>query len=67
VVLTDSGNSMVASTLTNENGEYFFTLKGGEYTITIKKKGFKEQSEKINLPQSTTETISLEKGYLLKK
>lgn len=67
VILTDAANSIVASTLTNENGEYFFTLKGGEYTITIKKKGFKEQSEKINLQQSTTETISLEKGYLLKK
>ncbi len=67
VVLTDNNNNVVASTNTNENGEYFFTLKGGDYTLTIKKKGFKEQSEKINLAQSITETISLEKGYLLKK
>lgn len=67
VILTDVNNSVVASTNTNENGEYFFTLKGGDYTLTIKKKGFKEQTEKINLAQSTTETISLEKGYLLKK
>ena len=67
VVLSDEKNSVVASTNTNENGEYFFTLKGGDYTLTIKKKGFKEQTEKINLAQSTTETISLEKGYLLKK
>lgn len=67
VVLTDNNNNVVASTNTNENGEYFFTLKGGDYILTIKKKGFKEQSEKINLAQSITETISLEKGYLLKK
>ncbi|MFN8229992.1 MAG: carboxypeptidase regulatory-like domain-containing protein [Bacteroidia bacterium] len=67
VVLTDENNTVVASTNTNENGEYFFTLKGGDYTLIIKKKGFKEQTEKINLAQSTTETISLEKGYLLKK
>lgn len=67
VILTDDAGIQVASTNTNENGEYFFTLKGGNYTLSIKKKGFKEITEKIEVKLSTKETITLEKGYLLKK
>jgi hypothetical protein len=67
VVLTDDAGAQVASTNTNENGEYFFTLKGGGYNLSIKKKGFKDISEKINLSTSDKETVTLEKGYLLKK
>ncbi len=67
VVLKDASGTQVASTTTNENGEYFFTLKGGNYKLTINKKGFKEISEEIVLKTSDKETISLEKGYLLKK
>lgn len=67
VVLTDASGAQVSSTTTNENGEYFFTLKGGNYKITITKKGFKEISENFELKQSDKETISLEKGYMLKK
>lgn len=67
IVLTDNAGAQVASTNTNENGEYFFTLKGGDYTLTVKKKGFKEVSEQINLKISDKETVTLEKGYLLKK
>jgi Tol biopolymer transport system component/Tfp pilus assembly protein PilF len=67
VVLTDDAGAQVASTNTNENGEYFFTLKGGGYNLSIKKKGFKDITEKINLSTSDKETVTLEKGYLLKK
>ena len=67
VVLSDAAGVKVSSTSTNENGEYFFTLKGGSYTLSIKQKGFKEISELIDLKQSDKETVSLEKGYLLKK
>jgi Tol biopolymer transport system component len=67
VVLTDASGAQVSSTTTNENGEYFFTLKGGNYKITITKKGFKEISENFELKHSDKETISLEKGYMLKK
>ncbi len=67
IIVTDNANAQIASTTTNENGEYFFTLKGGNYSLTVKKKGFKEISEKIDLKVSTVETITLEKGYLLKK
>jgi len=67
VVLTDASGAKVSSTSTNENGEYFFTLKGGNYKLTINKKGFKEIAEEIVLKTSDKETISLEKGYLLKK
>lgn len=67
VSLKDEQNKVVASTLTNENGEYFFTLTGGKYILEIKKKGFIEISEPIELPKSVKETVILEKGYLLKK
>lgn len=67
IIITDGAGANVGSTFTNENGEYFFTLKGGNYTITVKKKGFKEITDKIELKLSTIETITLEKGYLLKK
>lgn len=67
IVLHDESGAQVTSTNTNENGEYFFTLKGGNYKLTVKKKGFKEISESINLKSSDKETVTLEKGYLLKK
>ncbi len=67
IIVTDDATSQVASTFTNENGEYFFTLKGGNYTLSVKKKGFKDITEKIELKLSTKETLTLEKGYLLKK
>ncbi len=67
VILTDDAGTQIGSTNTNENGEYFFTLKGGVFNLTVKKKGFKEISEKVDLKISTKETITLEKGYLLKK
>lgn len=67
VIITDEAGNNVGSTYTNENGEYFFTLKGGNYTISVKKKGFKDVTEKIELKSSTKETVTLEKGYLLKK
>jgi Tol biopolymer transport system component len=67
IVLFDASGTQISSTTTNENGEYFFTLRGGNYKLTINKKGFKEISENIELKQSDKETISLEKGYLLKK
>lgn len=67
VVLTDDAGAQIASTNTNENGEYFFTLKGGNYNLNVKKKGFKDVSEKIILKNSDKETVTLEKGYLLKK
>jgi Tol biopolymer transport system component len=67
ITVTDSNNSPVASTNTNENGEYFFTMRGGKYSIHIKKPGFKDISEDIELGTSEKETVILEKGYLLKK
>ncbi len=67
IVLSDASGAQFSSTTTNENGEYFFTLKGGNYKLSIKKKGFKEITEDIVLKTSDKETVSLEKGYLLKK
>lgn len=67
VTLKDEQNQTVASTLSNENGEYFFTLPGGKFTILIKKKGFSEITESVELGKSTKETVIVEKGYLLKK
>jgi len=67
ISLKNEQNEIIASTLTNESGEYFFTLIGGKYTLEVKKKGFQSISELIELNASIKETIVLEKGYLLKK
>jgi Tol biopolymer transport system component len=68
IVITDNSGASVASTVTNENGEYFLTLKGGaNYRITVNKKGFKEVTEEFELKADPKETVILEKGYLLKK
>jgi Tol biopolymer transport system component/Tfp pilus assembly protein PilF len=67
ITIKDNAGAQVGSTSTGENGEYFLTMKGGAYDITVKKKGFKEITEKFELKNSDKETITLEKGYLLKK
>jgi len=67
VQLKDASGNVVATAFTNETGEYLFALRGGQYTISISKKGFKEITEPVNLALSDKETVVLEKGYLLKK
>lgn len=66
IKVTNLSNQEVSTTLTNENGEYFFTLKGGQYQLEISKKGYAPISEKIELPLEAAETPIVEKGYLLK-
>jgi Tol biopolymer transport system component len=64
----DETGTKVASTTTNENGEYFITLKGGmKYTMTVKKKGFKDVTETVELKLGNKETYALVKEVLLKK
>lgn len=68
IQFADESGAKIASTVTNENGEYFITLKGGvKYTMTLKKKGFKETSEVVDLKLGTKETFTLVKEFLLKK
>jgi Tfp pilus assembly protein PilF len=67
VTLKDGSGAMIASTETNENGEYFFTLTGGTYTLHLTKKGYKEISEPVEVGKSEKETVVVEKGYLLNK
>lgn len=67
VIIKDDKDSQIASANTNENGEYFFTMKGGKYSITVRKKGFLDINESFDLGLSEKETVTLEKGYLLKK
>ncbi len=67
ILVKDEGNNTIASTNTNENGEYFFTMKGGKYSLVVRKKGFQEINEAFDLGMSEKETVILEKGYLLKK
>ncbi len=66
IKVTNLSNQEVNTTTTNENGEYFFTLKGGQYKLDIVKKGYAPISEKIELPMESKETPIVEKGYLLK-
>jgi Tol biopolymer transport system component len=64
----DETGNKVASTTTNENGEYFITLKGGmKYAMTVKKKGFKDTTETVELKLGSRDTYSLVKEVLLKK
>lgn len=69
ITITSESGENVGSTITNENGEYFITLKGGAtYTIKANKKGFAEASETIKLGLGKNgETFSLEKQLLLNK
>jgi len=61
-------NKEIASTTTNEAGEYFLTLKGGmTYMLEVSKPGFKTIRENIELKLDPKDTFTLEKGYLLKK
>ena len=69
VELTTESGEKVASTVTNEQGEYFFSVKGGmTYKIRISKKGFTDTNETVELPTGKNgETASLEKQFLLNK
>lgn len=67
VNLKDESGTVVFSTITNESGEYFFTLQAGEYVLEINKKGFQPISEKVAVAKSEKQTVIVEKGYLLKK
>ncbi|MDF2448044.1 MAG: tpn50 [Bacteroidota bacterium] len=68
VQILDSSNSQVATTTTNENGEYFITLKGdATYIVKVAKKGYKTVEEKVDLKIGKTETYSLEKQIMLSK
>lgn len=66
--IMDANGKEIGSTVTNENGEYFMTLKGGEmYTIKVVKKGYKPAEEKVDLKLGKTDAFSLEKQIMLTK
>lgn len=67
VSVKDESNKLVASGNTNENGEYFLTMRGGNYTLLVQKKGYKDIEEKFELGKSAEQTVILEKGYLINK
>lgn len=68
VMILDETGKTVASTVTNENGEYFLTLKGNvSYTVKLSKKGYKTHEEKVDLKLGDKETYILEKQFLLNK
>lgn len=68
VTIMDASGAVAASTSTNENGEYFITLKGDvTYTIKVSKKGYKAAEEKVDLKLGKTDTFSLEKQIMLNK
>ncbi len=68
VTILNSTGEVVASTMTNEAGEYFLTLKGGNvYTLRASVKGYKTAEEKVDLKIGEKDTYSLEKQMLLSK
>ena len=68
VTVTDASGAVVMSTVTNDNGEFFMTLKGNtSYMIKASKKGYKTGEEKIDLKLGTGDTFSLDKQIMLSK
>lgn len=68
VQILDAAGAVAATTITNDNGEYFITLKGDiVYTIKVVKKGYKTAEEKADLKIGKTETYSLEKQIMMTK
>lgn len=68
IKIIDASGVVIASTTTNEQGEYFLTLKGDmSYTVKASKKGYKSAEEKVELKIGKTETFSLEKQIMLSK
>lgn len=67
VTVKDQSGQTIASTITNEIGEYFLTLSAGIYEVSYSKKGYEKITEKIEMPLNERETPQIEKGYLLKK
>lgn len=67
ISVTDENNGPVASAGTNEAGEYFITMRPGKYILIVKKNGYQEIKENIEISPSENEPVVLEKGYLLKK
>ena len=62
-LLKQLDSSVVATTITNENGEYFITLKGDViYTIKVVKKGYKTAEEKAELKIGKTDSPSIARG-----
>ncbi len=68
VKIFDAIGNLITTTLTNENGDYFLTLKGDvNYIINITKKGFNPTEEKVELKQAKNGNNILEKHLMLVK
>lgn len=68
VEILDDKETLVASTVTNENGEYFITLPGDKnYIIKASAKGFQTAKENVLLPTGKEDTYTMVKDFLLKK
>ncbi len=69
IKILDESGAVVASPITDGNGEYFITLKGDmKYTIVVDKTGFDKIEEAITLPLGKGgDTFSMEKQFLLNK
>lgn len=68
IQIVDDSGAIAATTVTNENGEYFITLKGGvTYILKVSKKGYKTAEDKVDLKVGKNDTYALEKQIMLTK
>jgi catecholate siderophore receptor len=59
VVAVPEGTSSGFSTVSDQNGEFSFKLKPGNYTIKIIAQGFEEHLQSVNLMQSGAESLEI--------
>lgn len=68
ISIKDLVSGKITKTLTNEEGEYYITLKGNrEYEISVEKAGYKKFSEKIKMPYDKDKILTLVKLIVLDK
>ncbi|HNW99569.1 MAG TPA: tetratricopeptide repeat protein [Bacteroidales bacterium] len=68
IVIKDVATGKETKIESDDNGDYFVTLKGNkDYEISVAKEGYKKYSEKVTLPYDKTKTYTLVKLIVLEK
>jgi outer membrane receptor protein involved in Fe transport len=58
-VIAETSGRQVATTKTNDRGEFFITLPAGEYTLKVSADGFAETVQSVNLKPDTPGSLDI--------